>query len=70
MRVEGIEPSTTCLKGRCSTTELHPHAIKTSPNNNVHRYIVKKKTAPNTAGLLDYRLDRILGFGYEIRLRR
>ncbi len=25
MRVDGIEPSTTCLKGRCSTPELHPH---------------------------------------------
>ncbi len=25
VRVEGIEPSATCLKGRCSTTELHPH---------------------------------------------
>jgi hypothetical protein len=24
LRVDGIEPSATCLKGRCSTTELHP----------------------------------------------
>ncbi len=26
MRVDGIEPSTLCLKGTCSTTELHPHS--------------------------------------------
>lgn len=25
MRVDGFEPSTACLKGRSSTTELHPH---------------------------------------------
>lgn len=25
MRVDGLEPSTACLKGRSSTTELHPH---------------------------------------------
>ena len=25
VRVKGIEPSTYCLKGNCSTTELHSH---------------------------------------------
>ncbi len=30
VRVEGIEPSTTCLKGRCSTPELHPRRAEYS----------------------------------------
>ena len=42
VRVEGIEPSTTCLKGRCSTTELHPLA-EAIFNNRHNSLTVKRK---------------------------
>ncbi len=31
VRLEGIEPSTNCLKGNCSTTELQPQKSNSKP---------------------------------------